>query len=307
MEHKFFAGFIMTYNRAHLLAQTIDQIFLQTRPPSKLLIVDNSDNDETKALIAIINNPLIQYFSVGYNAGPAGAARIGLQMLANEGYQWIYWGDDDDPPTFNDTFEVLLRGLPVETERVGIVGAVGHYFSTYTGEIKRMSDDQLFLTKDSNPAQFIAVDSIAGNQSMIVNADVVRAGVLPNKELFFGFEELDFCLRARAIDFSLSVSSDLFIRARTKYRRLQYKSPLYIKQKNERMIRQYYSTRNLLLILKENGFRVAYLYQLVKNLVKSIYGFRYGLSYGIQNANMILIGIFHSITNQFGEKKAHTL
>src|SRR5687768_7215833 len=94
-----FAGFIMTYERSDLLLSTIKTIFDQTISPKKLLIIDNSKSDKTEILIKQLNDPRVFYHKQGYNSGPAGAARTGLQILAAEGYDWIYWGDDDDPPS----------------------------------------------------------------------------------------------------------------------------------------------------------------------------------------------------------------
>ncbi len=176
---KRFAAFIMTYERVSVLENTIHEIIQQTKPPEKVLIVDNSESYETEQLIKKLANPGIEYFRVGHNDGPAGAAKIGLQRLLEEGYQWIYWGDDDDPPMFSDAFEKLFQ-LISQTQndrKVGLVGAVGQYFNSSTGEIERVQDSFL------NQVGYITVDSIAGNQCMIVNADVVRAGVMPSENM----------------------------------------------------------------------------------------------------------------------------
>jgi glycosyltransferase involved in cell wall biosynthesis len=80
MEQKRFGGFIMTYQRAAVLKSTIAQIFEQSVIPEKLLIVDNSDDDETKQMVLSLRDPRLMYHGVGYNAGPAGAAKIGGGM-----------------------------------------------------------------------------------------------------------------------------------------------------------------------------------------------------------------------------------
>jgi len=49
MEQLKFAGFIMTYERAEILLETIDIIFSQTVTPDKLLIVDNSATNDTES------------------------------------------------------------------------------------------------------------------------------------------------------------------------------------------------------------------------------------------------------------------
>ncbi len=278
-----FAGFIMTYNRSEMLKSTIDKIFSQTMPPSKLLIVDNSDNDKTRKLIVELNHPLVDYFPVGFNSGPAGAAKIGLEKLAKEGYQWIYWGDDDDPPGFNDIFQKLISKA---SGRIGMMGVVGHNFSKSTGAMIRMPDNQLQSALEAG-MNWILVDSIAGNQSMIVNAQVVREGVLPDERLFFGFEELEFCLRVKDKNFEIVVDPEIFLQSRQKFNRVNMKSSLYVVSDIKKLHRQYYSTRNLLWILKSRKLSLAYSYQFFKGLVKAIYGFRFGMQYGRINLGMM--------------------
>src|SRR3989337_1984763 len=121
--HKYFAGFIMTYERPEILASTIAKVFAQSKAPQKLVIVDNSESEKTKILIESIDDPRLEYVAVGYNAGPAGAAKVGLQLLASEGYEWIYWGDDNDPPNGRDTLKDELN-LAEQTTNVGIIGEV---------------------------------------------------------------------------------------------------------------------------------------------------------------------------------------
>lgn len=285
-----FAAFIITYERASILPDTIAAILQQSAPPQKILVVDNSVSRETENLFLENPHAGIEYLRVGYNAGPAGAAKIGLQKLADEGYDWIYWGDDDDPPQFNDVFEKLLE-LPLANKglNVGILGIVGHSFNRWNGNLIRTSDDKLY------GSDFIQVDSIAGGQSMLVNGKLVREGILPEPSYFFGFEELDFCLKAQKAGYSLLVSTALFLRVREKYGRLKYTLPVYLEKEVHQLKRQYYSTRNLLIILDRNKLYGAYVYQVMKALVKALYGFLYGWNYGRVNFKMLMMGIVHAL------------
>jgi glycosyltransferase involved in cell wall biosynthesis len=88
-ENKEFAGFIITYERAEIIGETIRKIFEQTLPPEKILIVDNSVSDTTEKVVVGLNDTRLAYHRMGYNAGPAGAAAFALKQLANEGYPWI--------------------------------------------------------------------------------------------------------------------------------------------------------------------------------------------------------------------------
>ncbi len=285
---KFFAAFIMTYERSSVLKDTIIKVFSQTLPPEMILIVDNSETLTTLQLIESMADSRIKYHRVGYNAGPAGAAKIGLQLLAEDGYQWIYWGDDDNPPDFPDTFEKLL-GLIATVPNVGIASAVGQYFSKHSGNIVRVPD---FVLKSNSS---VMVDSIAGGMTMLVNAEVVRSGVLPDAHLFFGFEELDFCIKTKKIGFNLVASTDLFLRSREKFNRLNFQRPFYMRKSVRDLHRQYYSVRNLIVILKRNRLIWALIYQITKTLGKSIYGFRYGFNYGKLNLKHSFKGLGHGL------------
>jgi glycosyltransferase involved in cell wall biosynthesis len=73
--------FIITRNRSNILKSTIEEIFKQTFPPDSLLIIDNSDDEDTQLMYEQTNDSRLQYHKVGYNSGPAGAAAIGIKIL----------------------------------------------------------------------------------------------------------------------------------------------------------------------------------------------------------------------------------
>lgn len=289
------AAFVMTYERPGILKETIHKILEQSFQPQKILIVDSSETELTQALVKSMNQHNVEYFRVGYNAGPAGAAKIGLQKLASEGYQWIYWGDDDDPPHFNDCFEKLISLGESDPQKIGILGAVGQFFSTITGELVRVPDASLYEVKS------LEIDSIAGGQCMIVNADLVRKGCLPNEDLFFGFEELDFCIRAKKLGYKLVVPTELFLRSRKKFNKLNRKKNFQNFRKRETLKREYYSVRNMYFILKDNRMYIALINRCIKSLGRSLYGFIKGFEYGYANFRFILIGLFHGLTGKKGK------
>lgn len=277
-------AFIITYNRPEILINTIKLVFSQTCPPDFLLIIDNSEGLETDHAIASFQDSRIKYHRMGYNAGPAGASALGLKLCMEYGADWIYWGDDNDPPFRPDCFERLLAIRDVNPF-CGVLGAVGHFFDRKKGVIKRIQT-RLLEKKD-----WIEVDSIAGGMCMLVSAEVIRGGILPNKDLFFGFEELDFCLKVSRKGYSLIVDCNLFLEARKNSDRVNFERPLYLKKSN--LSREYYSLRNLLIISDSLtlGNMKNQLYK--RWIAKSIYGFRFGFFYGFKNFKMIWLALFH--------------
>lgn len=277
-------GFIITYNRPGILLESLKVIFAQTQSPELLWIIDNSNNLETDHAIANLSDPRIKYFRMGYNAGPAGAAKQGLKLCADSGLDWIYWGDDGDPPENPETFEMLLSIKDVNPY-CGILGAVGHFFDYKKGEIKRIQS-RLLERKEC-----VEVETIAGGMSMLVHKDVVHAAIFPNPDLFFGFEELDFCLKAKRKGFILLVHCGLFLTLRKKYNRTEFNRALYKRKSN--LVREYYSLRNLLYISDELTNSAMKRQLIFKWMVKSIYGFRYGAIYGAKNFKMVWLAFYH--------------
>jgi len=292
------AAFIITYERPAAVSVMVDKLLLQTRPPETILVIDNSSSLQTKELIHSLNDSRIRYHRVGHNSGPAGAAQIGLKLLADEGYGWICWCDDDDPPetptSFDDIFKILGEGNFQDRE-VGVIGKAGGKINRTTGRTTSFRNDEL--------RGIVEADYIAGNKMMIVSSNVVKNDILPEAKLFFGFEELEFCLRIKEKGFKI-----LFNGSKLRERRMiggkshgSYRWHGQSIGDTDKLWRQYYSTRNMLYVLKVNGLWFALILNITKALSKSIYGFRYGLKYGSKNFRIQTLALFHFIGGRFGQ------
>ena len=285
----------MTYRRNDTLVSTIRSLLQQTVPPQKILIVDNDPERGAQHVLETVQSPAVCYQAVGYNSGPAGAAKTGLEMLAAEGFDWIGWIDDDDPPVFENTFEILLN-LGEEHPNCGCVGVVGQRYVMNKGLIDRIADQEL------DEIGSIEVDNIAGNMSKLVSGKAVREkNVLPDTELFFGFEELDFDLRLQKAGYVLLADRAFYKKHRAYYKR----SGLHIQRGKQKPLnklwREYYSTRNSLYIMQKHHCLSGKLRIILRSLVKSIAGFRYGVTYGAKHAKMVLLGMMHYFTGKKGQ------
>lgn len=288
-----FAAFIVTYQRPIVLKETIGLIVAQTMPPQKILIIDN---DPEQSARSVAQECGCSYEPMGFNAGPSGAAKKGLQQLAQEGYEWILWGDDNDPPRYPDTFEQLFEipSLYKGEERIGQIGMVGQTFSAATGTLRRFSDEEL------SSSILHRVDTIAGGQGKIVHASVVLDQILPDPDLFFGFEELAFDLKLKKAGYLSFVRGDYFMRLRKKYDRLNFKKPSLRKINTQALWRTYYSTRNLLFILWKQQLYLAWLLTLLRLLLRIPFAYRYGIRYGNRNARFTVLGMGDWIRGRYG-------
>jgi GT2 family glycosyltransferase len=289
-----FAAFIITRNRPDTLITTISTVFSQTLPPECILIVDNSDDYDTKQGIASLQNEKLLYHSVGYNAGPAGGAYWGLKLLFEKGYDWVMWIDDDDPPKFEDLFEKMFQIVEHnDSPALGMVGSVGERFDFRRAKIMRFKDDML--------NGYLDVDTISGNMFPLVNRRVFEKGILPSREFFFGFEELGFCLEVKRSGFRIMISGELHYEHRRFANRLNLKKKLTYQRSADSLWREYYSVRNITYILlhQENKRKAAFI-SVSFNLCKSIFVFRYGFRYGKIASLLILQGIWDGIFEKLG-------
>jgi GT2 family glycosyltransferase len=285
--------FIITRNRPIILKNTVEEIFKQTLPPKVILIVDNSDNDNTELMFQQTKDSRLQYFKVGYNSGPAGAAKIGMKILFEQGYEWVVWGDDDDPPKFNDVIEKLFSIIPkIDIGTIGIIGCLGTRYNLSNGLTIRVPDKNL--------RGLLEVDCVSGNMFPMLHRNLYNRNIFPNPDLFFGFEELEFCLAVKRANLKIFVSGSEIYRHRLLHGRLGLIKKYKAKSK-EQLWREYYSTRNIIYILlrKEQSYK-GVLSISMRTIAKMLYGFKFGYEYGRLNFYFLSKGLYDAFRNRMG-------
>jgi hypothetical protein len=211
-----------------------------------------------------------------------------LETLAKQGYDWIYWGDDDDPPLFNDEFEHSL-GIAKDDKNIGAIGSVGSRFDFEKARIQRYKDEELKGVLD--------VDSIGGGQNIIASGKAIRAkgeAVLPTGELFFAFEDLDFVLKMKKENYRVVVSGESALKHRKNAGNMNIKSKRKVGRKIDKnnLWRQYYSFRSLIYIFKynQNSEKVARKFA-TRAYLKAVFGFIHGWGYGVKNAEYLIAAV----------------
>lgn len=290
-----YAAFIITYERAKILENTIRSIFNQTLPPREILIVDNSESDDTRKLIENLNDPRIKYLRVGYNSGPSGGAYYGLKEMAKTDYEWYYWVDDDNPPEEKDLIEQIFGILPkIDIDKCGQIGKIGSYFNKYSGELIRLKDEEL-------KNEIIEVHGIGGGQCKIISAKVAKEGILPDKKLFFGFEDLDIDIKIAKSGYKSFVSGKIFHESRKRSNRLDLDFKRNISTDINSLNRQYYSVRSLLTIFSANKYYSAFIYLTLKKIVSIPLSFRHGLTAGRNFSKVVFLAYYHFFIGKYGK------
>lgn len=84
---------IPTYNRADVIANSIQSILDQTYKQYELLIVDDGSTDDTASVIESLYNERIRYIKLPENKGVAAARNEGIRQAK---YDYIAFQDSDD-------------------------------------------------------------------------------------------------------------------------------------------------------------------------------------------------------------------
>jgi glycosyltransferase involved in cell wall biosynthesis len=291
------AAFVMTYRRPQTVVETVAAIMDQTRKPDLIGVFDNDPaagaGEKLKAMF-----PGIHYAPMPGNLGPAGAAHHGLKWATESGADWVYWGDDDDPPSDPVTFARLLA-MAESQPGVGAVAVRGARFNWRTGEKVRIKDESLSGT--------IEIDATGGNSQLIISRQAVEKVGLPDPELFFGWEDGEYCLRIGLAGFKLLADGDQALKERTASGRLGIVSKWdqrmsKIGSKRSWPARRYYDTRNYIYLMRGRfGRKDLARRETLKALARMPDSLRYGPGHAFRFSCLQMRGIVDGYRGRMGK------
>lgn len=122
-----------TYNRAHLIRESIESVLKQTYTDFEHIVVDDGSTDDTAAVIQSIHDPRLHYIKRP-NGGVSAARNTGLAAATGE---WVAFLDSDD--LYLPERLALQMAKIAEVPDAGLV--FGQYYSTtVTRKEKKLTD-----------------------------------------------------------------------------------------------------------------------------------------------------------------------
>jgi len=253
-------GVLVTYRRPAELAEMLDRLGDQERRLDTLVVVDNDPEASARATVSTFaaqpGAPArVDYVAAGANTGPAGGIARGMRAVLahaadddNDDDLVVSLDDDDPPPSVEvlAQLERMARDLRHRGENVGGVGIVGGRFSPDRARAVRVPDGELVGA--------VRCQWIGGNQFPCYAVGALREIGVFDERLFFGFDDLDFGLRLGAAGYGVFAHGDLWRRERQRAGRLAV-TPQPSRDLGGLSWRRYYSTRNMLYILRNRGHR----------------------------------------------------
>lgn len=154
---------VLTYRRHRLLQGTVAAIQAQSRPPDRVLVIDN-DQEAVEALEGFED---VEILTTGENLGPAGGYAVGFEAALARGADKIWVVDDDTTPE-----PTCLAHLLTASEGV----------DTIVPFQRKPGFDQGHPPSWNGP---------------LLDARAVREVGFPRTELFFWAEDTEYFLRLR--------------------------------------------------------------------------------------------------------------
>jgi glycosyltransferase involved in cell wall biosynthesis len=244
-------GILITYRRPAAFRKILARLGEQTRPPDRLVVVDNDPSPEVEASLADYRSTGRQadYVGTPENLGPAGGIALGMREVLGfaSDDDWAVLLDDDDPPEDPDLLgrlETFAHQVSNRDPRTAGVGVMGARFDWLRGRPAPVPDGDL--------EGVVVVDYVGGNKLPMYRVGVFREVGTFRDDLFFGFDDLEFGLRVKAAGYRLYVDGAAWRQRRARRGRLgadRVPSPVL----DEPGWRRYYSLRNMIWILRSHG------------------------------------------------------
>ncbi|MFZ0667342.1 MAG: hypothetical protein WAM97_16430 [Acidimicrobiales bacterium] len=195
---------VLTHIRPHLAGQVVRSLIGDEGFPASqiVVVVNGSGGLDDPAL-----EDAVTMLRLDDNLGPAGGFGKGIEEAFKDPVvEWAYLCEDDvglmslPTPRINRLVERIAL-VPKALQPVGAVVAYGSVFQGRTGHTVNL------VPEKSSDIDLDECDLAAWGATLL-SRRVVSAGVLPDPEWFFVFEDFDFFCRMRRAGFSLLVDSE---------------------------------------------------------------------------------------------------
>lgn len=160
---------VPTFNRADLIAASLDSILNQEHPPEEIIIVNDGSTDETEDILSAYQDRIKILYQE--NSGKPAAINNALGHVVTK---WVWIFDDDDialPTALSEHLKALVDN-PAATFSYS-----GFWFAEAdeSGELKRTALEPTFEGKDRTLFDALLDDCVLSLQGMLIDRETILA------------------------------------------------------------------------------------------------------------------------------------
>jgi hypothetical protein len=259
------AAVVLNHRTAEDTYLAASSLMASNRPPDHLIVVDNDVADECRAHFlqpkaqspepnvsspgSRAASPDVTYLHTGRNLGFSGGMNVGTRAALDAGADLVLLANSDIvvPPDCLERLESMLEGQPgagiagplvLSRAHPDRVASAGIRYNRKTGRMRVLG---VGTPAGEHGSALRDVDAVSGCLMLVTRRVFDTIGLL-DERYFFGFEDLDLCLRARAAGFSTLLAAGAVA---------YHEGGRSIGQASSR--RWYFGARNHLLVASQSG------------------------------------------------------
>ena len=204
------SAIVLNYRTTDETFRALASLQASTRSPNHFIVVDNDAADECRSPFAELQSsrPESIYLHTGRNLGFSGGMNVGIRAALTTDAHYVVLANSDIEvtPDCLGRMESMLNGragagiagpLVLQHDARTRVASAGIRYNERSGRMREIGSG---VTLSARLSGTRTVDAVSGCL-MMVKREVFEAVGLLDDRYFFGFEDLDFCLRARAAGF----------------------------------------------------------------------------------------------------------
>jgi dTDP-4-dehydrorhamnose reductase len=185
------------------LLTCIEAILAQSRPPERILILDNGSTDGTREFLeqkGLLNNPVLTCVRTETNSGPAGGFNALFRRAYAMGCGWVWVMDDDVIPE-PSALEELIKAYATCFRRPEEVGFIVSRVVTPDGQPNNVPDVDAHQDAHNPPkwAHLLHYGMVKIRFSTFCSDLIPRTTIdkfgFPCADFFYGGEDVDYTLR----------------------------------------------------------------------------------------------------------------
>jgi rhamnopyranosyl-N-acetylglucosaminyl-diphospho-decaprenol beta-1,3/1,4-galactofuranosyltransferase len=187
---------VVTFNRKHMLRECLDALRAQSRPPDRVLVVDNASTDGTLEMVRS-DHPDVDLLALPYNQGGAGGFHEGLARAYRDGADWAWLMDDDTIASRDALAELIgapdrLSGAPRPLLLASkAVWDDGRVHPMNIPQFEREALDHVVLAAENGVLPMRAATFV----SLLVKREAIERYGLPLKHFFIWSDDVEYTAR----------------------------------------------------------------------------------------------------------------
>ena len=198
---------VVNYRTPAATELAVRMLLASTHTLDAIIVVNNDDSGSRD--LQHLSHPAVVHLDTGYNLGFSGGVNVGIREALRRGADAVLLVNSDAvvPPDCTARLDAALVQTPgagiagpvlVSSTHPDLIASAGISYDTVSGRMRHLRHGE--RVKHGGSSDTTVVDALSGCVLLIAREVFERAGLF-DEPYFYSFEDIDFCVSARASGF----------------------------------------------------------------------------------------------------------